>query len=121
MRLPSLPNTSEFAGLGSALGCGIEEGGVPSVGMGGGGIGAEANIPPCKEHNCVGAVPSRKGNSTLRGQASVAKPPEAGSIVAISTPEGCAKSGASSGAVEIMKSTHAGRADCAPVIPVGAG
>ena len=42
-------------------------------------------------------------------------------MAANSTPDGIAKSCASSGAVDTMKSTHAGSADCAPVIPVGAG
>src|ERR1700751_4845010 len=99
------PNTPEFDGLGVAPGTG--EGAAAGVG----GLiidGSEARMPPWSGHCCVGAVPIRNGTCTCCGHDGVAIPPDAGSMVAISIPDGSAKSCGSSGAVATMKSDHAG-------------
>ena len=116
--MPTALKTSECVGLAAATGCGgVYPDGDGIDGLIGGDAGALAKIPPCSVHICVGWVPIRNGNSTWRGHAEVARPPDSGSIVAIVTPDGSGKSSGSAGAASSMNWTHAGNAACAPVRP----
>lgn len=111
--LPSAPKTLEDAGC-----TGFPGGAAGVVAVGATGAGVDTTAPPWSGHNQVGAVPARNGRVIARGQAVVARPPLAGSIVAIVIPRGTGKFSGSPGAACVMNPTHAGSAASAPVNPM---
>ena len=101
--MPTTPNTSDDDGLAAAAGAAgiVPGGGIPGIeGIVG---GADAKMPPCSGHICVGWVPVRNGNSTCLGHAELASPPDSGSTVAIVIPDGSGKSSGSAGAASCIK------------------